>query len=77
MKRDLPKAPTAVHGSLGITYHPNKKANVTVDALENEFTFDDLCDENHECRAKTRVQALLAFQVETKLGKYDLVTCIN
>jgi hypothetical protein len=31
MKRDGPKAPTAVHGPSGITYHPNKKANVIAD----------------------------------------------
>jgi hypothetical protein len=28
MKRDGPKAPVAVHGRLGITYHPNEKAEV-------------------------------------------------
>jgi hypothetical protein len=34
MKRDGPRAPTAVHGPLRITYHPNEKANVTADCLE-------------------------------------------
>jgi hypothetical protein len=48
MKRDEPKAPTAIHGPLGITYHPNEKANMTVDYLESQFTSHDLCDENHE-----------------------------
>jgi hypothetical protein len=27
MKRDGPKAPTAVHGPLGVTYHPKERAN--------------------------------------------------
>jgi hypothetical protein len=38
MKRDGLKAPTAVHGPLGITYHPNEKANAIADCLENKFT---------------------------------------
>jgi hypothetical protein len=46
MKRDGPKAPTAVHGPLGITYQPNEKANVIADCLEFQFTSHDLCDEN-------------------------------
>jgi hypothetical protein len=28
MKRDGSKAPTAIHGPLGKTYHPDEKANV-------------------------------------------------
>jgi hypothetical protein len=48
MKRDGPKAPTAAHGPLGITYHPYEKANMTVNYLENQFTSHELCDENHE-----------------------------
>jgi hypothetical protein len=48
MKRDEPKTPTAVYGPLGLTYHPNKKANATADSLENQFISHDLCDENHE-----------------------------
>jgi hypothetical protein len=47
MKRDGPKAPTTVHGHLGITYHLNEKANVIADSLENQFMSHDLCDENH------------------------------
>jgi hypothetical protein len=48
MKRDGPKAPTAVHGPLGRTYHLNEKANMSADSFENQFTSHDLCDENHE-----------------------------
>jgi hypothetical protein len=48
MKKDGPKAPTTLFGPLGIRYHPNEKANMIVDCLENQFTSHDLCDENHE-----------------------------
>jgi hypothetical protein len=48
MKGDGPKAPTAVHGPLGITCHPNEKASAIADYLENQFTSHDLCVENHE-----------------------------
>jgi hypothetical protein len=45
MKRNGPKAPTAVHGLLRITYHPKEKANVTAECLENQFTSHDLREE--------------------------------
>jgi hypothetical protein len=65
MTMDGPKAPSAFHGPSGITYHPNEKANVTADYLENQFTSHVLCDENHERRDETRVQALLASAGDT------------
>jgi predicted GTPase len=74
MKRDGPKAPTAVHGNLGITYHPNEKASMIAECLENNFTFHDLCDENHEREVETTVQALFSSIDGTPLGKQDLVT---
>jgi hypothetical protein len=43
MRRDGPKAPAALHGPLGIIYHPKEKANVIADCLENQFTSRDLC----------------------------------
>jgi hypothetical protein len=43
-----PKAPTAVHGLLGLMYHLNEKVNAISDCIENQFTSHDLCDENHE-----------------------------
>jgi hypothetical protein len=46
MKRDGPKAPAAVHGPLGIIYHLNEEANVTVNCLEKQFTSHNLCDDN-------------------------------
>jgi hypothetical protein len=63
MKMDGPKAPTDVHGALGLTYYPNEKAKATADYLENQFTSHDLCDKNYEYErsVKTRVQALLTF----------------
>jgi hypothetical protein len=39
MKKDGPKTPTAVHGHLGITYHPNEKANVIADCLKKPVHF--------------------------------------
>jgi hypothetical protein len=69
MKMGGPNAPTAVHGPIGITYHPNEKANVTADCLENQFTSHDLCDENRERRVETTVQALLASADNTPPGK--------
>jgi hypothetical protein len=48
MKRDGPKAATAVHGPLGITYQPNERPNATVDCLETQFKSHDPCDDNHE-----------------------------
>jgi hypothetical protein len=46
MKRDGPKAPTAIHGPVGITYQPNEKAIAIADCLEKQFTSRDLCHEN-------------------------------
>jgi hypothetical protein len=59
MKRDGPKAPTAIRGPFGLTFHPLEKANAIADCLENQFTSHDLCDENHKRRVVARVQALL------------------
>jgi hypothetical protein len=69
MKRDEPKAPTTVHGPLGIRCHMNEKANINVDCLENQFTPHDLCDENHEQQVETRAQTLLASVDKTPSGK--------
>jgi hypothetical protein len=57
--RDGPRAPTAIHGLLGLKYHPVDIANATAKCLENQFTPHDLCEENHERRVEARVQALL------------------
>jgi hypothetical protein len=57
--RNGPRAPTAIHGTLGLNYHPVDKANAIADCLENQFTRHDLCDENQEQRVKANVQDLL------------------
>jgi hypothetical protein len=75
MKRYGPKASTPVHVPLGITYHPNEKANVIVDCLVNQFTSHDLCDKNYERQMGRRVRPLLASVDDTLLGKvrpYDI-----
>jgi hypothetical protein len=59
MKRDRPKAPTAIRGPLGFTFHPLEKGNAIADCLENQFTSHELCDENHKRCVEARVQALL------------------
>jgi hypothetical protein len=68
MKRNGSKVPTAVHGPLGIIYHPNEKANMTADLVENQFTSHDLCGENHERRVQTRVKAVFVSVDDTPLG---------
>jgi len=55
MKRDEPKAPTAIHGSSGHIPLPIDKANANADYLENQFTPHDLCDEHHERRVEACV----------------------
>jgi hypothetical protein len=54
MKRDGPKAPTALHVHFGITYHPNEITNIILDFLENHFTSHDLFEENHERRVEIK-----------------------
>jgi hypothetical protein len=56
---DGPRAPTAIHGILGLKYHPVDKANEIADCLEHQFTPHDLREENHERRMEARVQARL------------------
>jgi hypothetical protein len=57
LKKDGPKAPTAIHGPSVLKFHQSEKANA--DWLEIQFTPYDLCDENHEWQVEARVQALL------------------
>jgi hypothetical protein len=59
IKRDGPRAPTAIHGASGLKFHPSDKANAIADRLEIQFTPHDLCDDNHEWRVEARVQTLL------------------
>jgi hypothetical protein len=57
--RDGPRAPTAIHGLLDLKYHLVDKANAIADCLENQFTPQDLFEENHEWWVEARVKALL------------------
>jgi hypothetical protein len=50
MKMDAPKAITAVHEFLEITYHSNEKVKEVVSCFEKQFISHDLCDENRERR---------------------------
>jgi hypothetical protein len=59
LKRDGPRAPTAIHGPSGLKCHSSEKANTIADCLENQFIHHDLCDENHERRAEASAQTLL------------------
>jgi hypothetical protein len=58
LKRDGPRAPTAIHGASGLKFLPSEKANAIADCLEIQFTAHELCDENHERRVEAKVQAL-------------------
>jgi hypothetical protein len=59
LKRDGPRAPTAIHDPSGLKFHPSEKAKAIAFCLENQFTLHDICDESHERRVDHRVQALL------------------
>jgi hypothetical protein len=48
IKRDGLKASTAIHGPLGLKFHPLEKPNAISYCLENQFTPHELCDKNHE-----------------------------
>jgi len=41
MKREGPKASTAIRGPLGLIYQPLQNANTTAECLENQFTPHD------------------------------------
>jgi len=58
LRRDGPKAPTAIHGPSGLNFYPKDNANAIADCLEKQFTPHELCDENHERRVEARIQAL-------------------
>jgi hypothetical protein len=58
-ERGAPKAPTAIHGTLGPAYYPNEIANLHVICLENLFTPQKLCGTDRERRVEAGVLALL------------------
>jgi hypothetical protein len=44
IKKHGPRAPTVIHGPLGLKSHPLEKANAIADCLKSQFTLHDLCD---------------------------------
>jgi hypothetical protein len=58
-KRGGPKAPSAIHGSLGPILYPIDKPNITADCLENHFRVHDFCDCDHRRHVEAQVKALL------------------
>jgi hypothetical protein len=80
LKRDGPRAPTALHGASGLKFHSSEKANTITDCLEIQFTPHDLCDENHEQRVEARVDALFDSVDDSspqKITACDLKKLIN
>jgi hypothetical protein len=80
INRDGPRAQTAIHGALGLMYHPKDKANAIAEWLVNLFKPHDLCDENHERRVEARVQALLEVEDNDppeKIKPRDLLKLIS
>jgi hypothetical protein len=69
MKRDAPKAPTAVHGPLGVTYPSIVKVNVIADCLENQIKSLDLCDENQKRNVDSTDKVLFASVRCTPFGR--------
>jgi hypothetical protein len=59
LKRDGPRALTAIHGPSGRKFHLSEKANTIADCLEIQFTPHDLCDKNHKWQVEAKVQALI------------------
>jgi hypothetical protein len=59
LRKDGPKAATAIHGPSGHNFHPSKKARAIADCLENQSTPHDLCDGKHGRQVEARVEALL------------------
>jgi hypothetical protein len=59
LRRDGPRARTAIHGASGLKFIPLEKAIAIADCLEIQFTPHELCDENHERHVEDNVQALL------------------
>jgi hypothetical protein len=76
----MDQGPTAIHGLLGLKYHPVGKANTIADRLENQVTPHDLCEGNHERRVEARVQALLEAvdsDVPERIRPCDLQKLLN
>jgi hypothetical protein len=60
IKKDGPKAPSAVHGPLGPIFYPLHKVNIIADCLEIQFIAHDLCASDHGRQVEAKIKALLA-----------------
>jgi hypothetical protein len=58
LRRNVPRAPTAIHGASGIKFIPLEKAIAIAECLEIQFTPHELCHKNHEWQEEDKVQAL-------------------
>jgi hypothetical protein len=80
MKRDGANKPAAIHAPFGLTFHPLEKANAIADCLENQFTLNDLCDENHKRQVEAGVSTLLKAAENSspeKISPCDLQKLVN
>jgi hypothetical protein len=48
MKRDGPKALTAIRGPLRFIFHPLEKVSAIAECLEEQYASHELCNENHK-----------------------------
>jgi hypothetical protein len=60
IKRNRPKAPSAIHSPSGPIFYPIDKAYITAVCLENQFTVQDFCDCDCRWHVEAKVEALLA-----------------
>jgi hypothetical protein len=74
LKRDGPRAPTAIHGVPDLKFYPFEKVKALADGLEIQFTPHDLSDGNYGRRVEARVQALLETLDTNPLKGKDHVT---
>jgi hypothetical protein len=58
LKRDVPRALTAIYGPSGLKFYSSEKVNAISDCLEAQFTHHDFCDENHDGQVEASVQTL-------------------
>jgi hypothetical protein len=65
---------SAIHGLLGPIFHPNDKANMIANCLQNQFRSHELCDYDHRQYVEAKVEALLATVMETTKLSSDPAT---
>jgi hypothetical protein len=58
LTRNVPRAPTTIHGASGLKVIPFEKAIAIADCLEIQLTPHELYHKNHEQQVEDKVQAL-------------------